>query len=478
MTAWATAAVLACVAVTLAARSPDAAVGPDAAQYLRAARILVDQGTWLQPDVTPSGTSPFAVWPPGYPALVAVPVALGLDPWWASKLVGALSLLACVPLLQRLAPERLVPMVHVLGVASVLWLFAWSASEGPFLVALVALAAALTAHARAPTWRTALGAAVAATAAFYLRYLGAIGVVALVVGAAGTAWRRRPGAAGLAVAAGTTALLDGAWLLRNALATGHLTGQGRLPAPEGWTSLGVDLVRAGLAELILGARHLSTAPWVLAAVVAAGTIQLLGVLLALRAVGWRRPALDAAWAWPAGLGALHLGALVTLRFTYHFDRFGWRLLGPGTALLALAAVVAAGGLGPAVRRRLDATLALSVLAGVVVALATPAPQGIATASTTLARTVARYAEVPPGCVVAPHDVALPWLRPDLVPVTPHHTPYDREAESVPAFLLRVADTPWTCLRLDVRDDLDPRRFDPSWSALAAEHPVGSLQVVR
>ncbi len=469
-------ATLAAACVVLAMSSADAGIGPDAAANLRMATAMARGDGLLQPAATPTGQAWFGTWPPGYPALVAVGVLGGLDPWWASKLVGTGALLTCAALLRRLRPDDPTAALAPLGFASVLHTFAGSASEGPFVACLLALAWVLAEPMRAS--RRASWAAVLGLTAFLLRYIGVLVVPVFFAGGV-LAFRRGERAQALGLWAATLPTVAAGWWLGrlNLEHTGHLTGVARLPAPESWSAWGAALGRGVFASLVPTVRVLSSAPEALLALLVGMGVLAAGLLSVWRAPDRSMPAWTAQSRALVGVGGTYLLLLVVLRGVRHFDLFTTRLLAPAT-LLGLAALVAAvGTLPPIARRRADAALGTACLVGVVAALVLARSPSGGSAHDTLARMAHDYRDVVRGCVVGPHPVQLPMVRPDLIPAMPHAPPYQAEAESVEAFSARLLNTPWPCVRLDRRVPLDPRRYHPSWFDPDDPH-AGTLQVLR
>lgn len=460
--------------VALAWSRPDAGVGNDGAAYLHFAEHLAQGGGLDAPAATPSGVARFAVWPPGYPVLIALFTALpGVSAWWAARIVSALCVLVAAWGAERLTRGGTLALLPL----SVVTVFAWTASEGPMLAAAIVLATALADHDAEHRPRHAAVAALAATVMGFVRWIGLVGALVLAGAAVHAAWRgdRRDAlhrALGASVAFGSVGL----WLAANAAATGHATGMERLPAPESWTVLIVSLARATVSEALLGVRQLTIAGLGLQQLVVTALLQLALVVWVFRAPG-RDPSGSRRWRWPAVLGGTYLVALIVLRFRTHFDLFGWRLLAPGTALLLLAALATTARWSPVARQRLTLAIGAPAVLGLFVDLL-PAVGGGATQPDVKARVLARYAALPSGCVVGPHDVQMPWVRPDLVPASPAIVPYAREAESVTAFRDRLVATPHACAAVEVRDDLDPRRVHPSWIQLAADHPDGTFLLLR
>lgn len=456
------AAILALAGLSVAMLSADGATGADGAAYLRLADHLAGGGNVDNlPAATRSGTERFAVWPPGYPMLVAVVQALtGLSAWASARVTNLLSLLALGALLHRWVPDRGQLAMAMLITGSGIRMAAHTASELPFLVAMVALSALLSTHTRSPTQWTWVGLALVTAALFFLRYLGlfAVGVLGVVALAQ---FRRPKLAASVALAAVPTVVLAWMWLLKNQLVTGHMTGMQRTPAPESLLTLGVSLARAGMAELIVPVSLISTRPDHLAAL----ALGIAGTGWALWTCRRERPVLSPEAPYAALVGGSYLAALIGLRFTRHFDLFGWRLLFPGVALLLLAVGLSLRST-VATRRAVVGLASLSILCQVGLA-ATDGGRW----STTRDATLARYADLEPGCIVGPHDVHLPFLRPDLRTALPRIAPYG-VPEPVDAFRERLSVSPGRCRVLEVRHDVREDRHHASWMWLKAEHDDG------
>ncbi len=455
---------LAVVALALAWIQPGGGVGNDGAAYLRAAWHLSEGHGVLLPAATTSGVERFATWPPGYPALIAPWIWLGLSPWMASKLVGGLCALASAALLGALLPATGSSAVWLLVTGTGLATFAHTASEAPFIVALLGLCVALSAWQRAPGPRAWFGVAMSCVALVSLRYLGLFALLpVLLVALRG----RRPQDLWLPLAGAPAALGLTLWLLANAAATGHPTGMERLPAPESAVTLLTSLARAIAAEAVLPIAVLSSRPTHLAALVLAVLVQ-----AALLVWAWRREhdgleRSESTWILVV-VGVSYLIALIGLRFNAHFDLFGWRLMGPGTMLLLSAAAAS--------RTEVRAVApALALLSAVVqLGLAAVTSTQNSTWSEIHQAVASRYAELEAGCVVGPHEVAMPAVYPDLIPATPSFVPYFAEAESVSAFRDRLVALPHGCVRIEVRQDLDPGRYHSSWAELAKRYPAGTL----
>ncbi len=88
------AAVIAATLVFVSTRSPGPGLDPDAMAYMGAATSLVHQGRMRVPTAEwsrPDSTSTLSLWPPGFPAAIALPVYLGASPIQSARWINIVS---------------------------------------------------------------------------------------------------------------------------------------------------------------------------------------------------------------------------------------------------------------------------------------------------------------------------------------------------------------------------------------------------
>ena len=213
---------LACWLVLFITEPPGPGLDPDSLSYVAAARSLVASGTLRVPEddwESSDSTTALSHFPPGFPAAVAVPVALGMAPVQGARLVVALAALVMVTLAVWLlcAVESrtagAMAAVALMATPALVDVHESVLSE-PLFLALMVLTLALVV--RVP--RRPLAAGIAAAAAGLVRYAGVslVGGVALwwllSPGDRKTRWR----SALLAVLPAVLAL--GAWVVRTSVA--------------------------------------------------------------------------------------------------------------------------------------------------------------------------------------------------------------------------------------------------------------------
>ena len=254
---WALAVLAGQLLLMIAVFNPVAHNGGDTAGYVTLAHSLLDRGTYT--DLWLPGEPPHTKYPPVFPAMLAIAIALGARTWAALKVVPALFTTISILLIYLWARDRRGPAfaasVALLTAASkaVLWSSHWELSEPPFMaftflslwaydrvVGSVELAGAPDpdgARSRERMKLLAIGA-VAAGLAYFTRSAGLPLVVAAGVW---LLWHRRFGAAAaVVVPIGLLAML---WSLRG--------GQGAQYVSEFWMldPYQPDLGRAGVAGL-------------------------------------------------------------------------------------------------------------------------------------------------------------------------------------------------------------------------------------
>ena len=251
------AAVVAAALVFVSTRAPGPGLDPDSMAYMGAATSLAHNGTLRVPTAEwdrPDSTSSMSLWPPGFPAAIAAPVALGASPVQAARWINVIA-----------AGVTAATIVLIVGVPLGVWaglvaataVFATQAvfdthisvlSE-PLFIAIMLLLLAVMLHARD---RLLLLSGLA-TAALMVRYAGASAPAAAVL------WTlldsRRDGAARVRRALGVAILpviFIVAWVARTSVARDrHATP--KIHVYGGWsaTLLGArDTMAEWLAPLL------------------------------------------------------------------------------------------------------------------------------------------------------------------------------------------------------------------------------------
>lgn len=203
---------------------PGPGLDPDALSYMGAARSLVTHGTYRIPTApwtSADSTSPLAHFPPGYSTALAIPVALGMAPPQAARLVDALAAAVTVITLVLVVGAATTTLAGaLLGVALIvtpaMTTVHLSVLSEPLFLALLALTLAAMVDAPEHPLRGGVAAALGAM----VRYAGVslVGAVALWSFVQRAPWRERVRRALIAVL--PAALLEVGWVVRTRIASG------------------------------------------------------------------------------------------------------------------------------------------------------------------------------------------------------------------------------------------------------------------
>jgi hypothetical protein len=316
------------LAVVLAPRTAGFTVDSDS--YLDVAgNLLAGQGLVQRVvDFWRSGVpQPLGLWPPVYPALVALVSAFGMPLEASARATAGAGFAAFAFAFHALATRALgrgpgalaTALALALPGVALLGAFAWSESSA--LAFLAAGLAVLFAGAPPVSRRRALAAGALLALAALTRHAALVVVVALV--AAVLASPRLRGARGVFALAAL--LPPAAWLGRNLALFGRPFGPALPPSPATPGAQGFEMARALRYELL-------PAPFdgSLAASVLLGLVLLAGVVLALRAGGIARAC--------ALVAVAHLAAVLAGTSTVAINAPTGRYLAPALPFLVLAAL--------------------------------------------------------------------------------------------------------------------------------------------
>ena len=203
---------------------PGPGLDPDAMSYMGAAQSLVARGTYRIPSApwaSADSTSPLAHFPPGYPTALAIPVALGMEPPQAARLIDALAAAVTVTTLVLVVTAATTPVAGaLLGVALIVTpamaTVHLSVLSEPLFLALLALTLAAMVYAPDQPLRAGITAALGAM----VRYAGASLVGAVVLWAFARRAPLRERVRRAAIATAPALLLEGAWVVRTRIAAG------------------------------------------------------------------------------------------------------------------------------------------------------------------------------------------------------------------------------------------------------------------
>ena len=259
--------------------APGPGLDPDAMSYLGAARSLAADGTLrvpMAPWWSDGASQALTHFPPGYPAVLAVPVALGVSAPMAARMVqaaaaGATAALFVFTLWPLAGGWGAALGAMVLALTPAVVFVHLSVLSEPLFLALMMLA--LWSLVRRP--RSPLLHGLVAAAATMVRYAGlsVAGAAALWALRDGTAsWRERLRRAAIALAPSVLAMA--AWALTRGRTSGHETHIRRFALYGNWGPTLGEGVRT-IAHQLVPSLDWEPVPWL----AAAGTVAALAALV-------------------------------------------------------------------------------------------------------------------------------------------------------------------------------------------------------
>ena len=307
----------------------------DSVRYMRMAENI-KAGHLMNPDGIAGGEGWFAIWPIGYPVVVAATSAVtGLDGFWASKVISILCAFVMLIIFWRRGKDAFPLLAFSIVNLAYLKITRSTLSEPLFMVLLVAIGFVVegivtTTKEGGIDWRRATALWGLFVAVFLVRYVGFF-VPAWVVVAV-LLCRVERGALGTVAAAVVGAwIFDVSYWMMNKVMCGYVSGYGRALPKE----TGMELIRmVASAEL-----HELQAYVILAILVAC--LWFVGSRSIPRREIDRHDLFAAHKGWIGFviIGVQYHAALVFMRCRQSFDVLGFRLLYPGTLMIVIGLVL-------------------------------------------------------------------------------------------------------------------------------------------
>jgi hypothetical protein len=414
--------------------TPTGFISSDSSNYLRLAeRILSGHGFFVPADGRSYGQEQwFAVWPVGYSSLIsATSWVSGLSVFAASKVLNSLLMCANILMLYTAFGRNGLIASLVLLTAGTLEIYTITWSEAPFLTSLIGLVLFFSKVIRGRTGLSAVQCVflfLLLIFPFLFRYIGLFVMFPSVLLAAYLFKSGRSvDASKVAICIITATVFCVAYLLHNALQTGHATGMERISAPETNVMLARQLLIATIQEFILifpswrpGSlkQDLLLFAWVVVTFVSC-------ILVAKRISSdcFSRFSKESILFFV--FGATYLLSIIYIRWLNHFDGFSFRLLDPGFSLLFLGLAIFILQQKPTVKKPLIVLLVLSVFAVASVRFYSVVRgfDSDLTYSTNITNLQSIYEEVPNGAIVVFATREMRYLRPDIQISSPKFRPY-------------------------------------------------------
>lgn len=307
----------------------------DSVRYMRMAENI-KAGHLMNPDGLAGGGGWFAIWPIGYPmVLAAISAMTGLDVFWASKVVSVLCIMALLVLFWKCAKDAFPLLALSLVNLAYLKIARSTLSEPLFMVLLVTMGFAVAHLGRKAnvriSWRCAALLCTLFIGLFLVRYVGFFAPV--WVGAAVLICRWGWGAVGTVAVAGLGAwIFDVSYWMINKAMCGYVSGYGRVAPKES----ALELLR-----MIIGAEMHELQAYGILAFLVVGLWLAGSRLLMKKETTWPDSAdkYDNGWLVFVSAGLLYHVTLVFMRCRQSFDTLGFRLLYPGTLMVVVGLVL-------------------------------------------------------------------------------------------------------------------------------------------
>ena len=462
----------------------------DSTQYMKLSRSLLEGRGVVTTPCNYESDLPriyFAVWPVGYPVMIAAVSKLtGASVFLGSKFANLLCVALLLLLFGRYFGRAAVACAIVLLFAPFLEIFTFTMSEAPFILGLVWFCVTLHELIRRPDGIHFTGVTAAAFLVFLFRYIGAFSFGICLLLAGWNLYQRRLRTAGWLAASGLAGgLMAGLYLAHNAAMTGFPTGLMRAPS---FFSLGarcsalvrslVFLVNPMTLEPMAGITRLHALHYVASAVL----LILMALYFRFRTRAEWRP-MSQPWDPLSRIlaltGCVSWAAVIVMHGTAQIDLFSYRLFAPGGLLFLLAAVRR---IEHSQSPRVFGRFSQCLLAVALVAYLWQGPlklikhrvfDGKPTYLETLAALDSRYRRVPAGSAVIAGSSHLNYLRPDLRILFPYNGPRRKggaivfDTETLDQLIARSGAMPYAHVYLDVREVLlNPTRLHDSFASFA------------
>jgi hypothetical protein len=319
-------------------------ISSDSRSYLRAAQSLCDGHGFYINAAAGDNASWFAVWPIGYPALIAlVSLLSGAEIYLASKILSVI-ILAIITVMfycrfKKTAWVYTLVVTTNFGFLQIFW-YTWS--EQPFILGLIWLSFAAVDILESQTVKLYhyINIGFASLFLFFSRYIGAfsigvLGILALyhlIIGFLRHKKEYVKKATILFVITGIVTIIMIAYLYNNKIKSGYFTGTPRLPPVDGKIFLFMQLCKAQLIEIQnVFSTFLSPSYGI------AFILYFVCAILCWRFFSSQRSNFHIHINTIVFLlvGILYWCSIVCMRFSSKFDPFSFRLLFPASALFSI-----------------------------------------------------------------------------------------------------------------------------------------------
>jgi hypothetical protein len=337
----------------------DGCLSPDSTYYLRLAKNLIaGEGFRIADYNSPDGQSFFGIWPVGYPVMIFIISKLtGLGVVWASKVLNLLIIGIILLLFKYIFKENVYWAGLIFFVTSVILVFSYTWSEGPFILFLLFVSISLyKCDETSGKLLWIAGLFFSGIALFMMRYIGlfSVGVIGLI--ALVNLYRRRwLFSIKLLIIASLQMIFAGLYLYHNIVSTGYLTGMPRDLPEESNFELLKQLLSALKDEFLVIKCGMPL-------LISLGLLLLLGIyLFKTRGKSHYNEKTDGLSKYFLLTGIVYFVAIIGAKWFSNFSPLDFRYLFPGTFMIILSLVAYLQG-KPSVKIMNSAILYLIILA--------------------------------------------------------------------------------------------------------------------
>jgi hypothetical protein len=440
-------------------------LSPDSTNYLSLAQNLINGNGYI---ISSDRMQPFAVWPIGYPTLIAIVSYLtGLSVFWASKVLN-IFLIGLIFLLLRKYYKKdtyLIALLFTWGSYIYLYFYTWSESFFIFSLILFSVSVYEFIKAEKPKIQNYIFIFLSALLLYFSRYIGAFGFG--IVGLLGIFFlvlNKNKKGLGLVVLSFLGLIIVVLNLYINYKLTGYPTGMPRIKSPETNLELFYELIKALFYEIII---PFHSGGWkAIFVFIIQVTVFLIGYKLyglnnadiRLRNMFNDKYLLEIIF---IVLGLIYLVIIVLMRWLFQFDTFNFRLLSPATILVYM------GVLGVLIKNKIFDNNWLKIYMVVfsffsllyisISVLYKAYKKDTYLSHISKMEKEIKFIPLRSTVIFPPKD--LKYLRLDLNLYTPYYTPYYKNKETWDSFKSRINCKGGKKIYIYIDKKLDSKHFD-------------------
>ncbi|MGB5064450.1 MAG: hypothetical protein WBQ37_11875 [Candidatus Competibacter sp.] len=468
----------------------DGCLSPDSTHYLALAQSLLDgNGMYTSSHSSSQDLIYFAIWPAGYPTLIAILSKLtGISVFWSSKLVNIILITGILLVFLKLFGKSAYAYGFILLFGSYIEIYSYTWSEAPFIFGLVIFAASISNLIKNQSSRSSewffhfLGVCLTSLILFFSRYIGAFSTGVIGILSLYFIFIKRNLKIGSALV--SILILNGIiiflYLYNNSIKTGYSTGIPRIPSPETNFELAHSLLKSFFSELIFPVANFSLHPLMI--------LVLFSEVVILMLIAWftrtsvqnylKNRKIDTITVIFFLIGIIYLISIIMMRWLVHFDGFSFRLIAPGTFLIFISVLHS---LELSFNKKHFRLLSLGILVIGFIAIFCQAlypAYKIKTPSylENIEKIKADFKNIEARSFVVFGNKHLNYLRPDISVVNPKSLPYSNEMETLDDFLGRLGLR--RHIYIQVPEKISDKKYHDSIIEFVQKYRAGEIIKIR